>query len=134
MERALEQSPIEKVLRASILREKPVAITLENRKVYIGYVVAGPDPTQEIKAIQILPLASGFRDKDDLQLALTTDYAAIYTAESDRLATRDFVIVLPIARVMSLSIFDMAAYARFQRQARPRQQDGGKSEKSSKLG
>ena len=139
LEEALAQNPIEDLLYWSVVDEKPVAITMDNRKVYIGYIVETPDPEKEMKAISILPLASGYRTKESSKLQITTDYESVYRSDAGNetadkidesgiedskdedagegeIDPNDFVVVLPVNRVHSLNLFDFTAYAKFQSQ------------------
>ena len=47
---------------------------MDSRKRYVGYILETSDPERETKAIRLLPLASGYREKDTLELVPTTDY------------------------------------------------------------
>ncbi len=138
LEQALDDSPVEALLQRSVVKESPVAITMDNRKVYIGYVVATADPEKERKAIRLLPIASGYRDKDTLDLVLTTSYDPLYEEEKpgegledaesaahDEAAERgpskasynsneDRILILPASRVHSLNMFDFVAFEKFQ--------------------
>jgi hypothetical protein len=139
LEKALADNPIEGLLYWSVVNEKPVAVTMDNRKVYIGYIVETPDPEKETKAISILPLASGYRTKESSKLVITTDYESVYRqAEDDQVDASadgeiveedledeieegepdpdDFVVILPVNRVHSLNLFDFTVYAKFQEQ------------------
>jgi hypothetical protein len=52
-----------------------VSVTLSNRKVYIGYVLRAPNLRPEDQFVGLLPVVSGYRDKDTLRLIVTTNYA-----------------------------------------------------------
>ena len=71
----------------------------------------------ETKALRILPLISGYRDKDNGRIYLTTDYKSVYQASAaigqTKVDPNNFVVVLPISKVQSLNLFDFEAYALF---------------------
>lgn len=137
-ERALSTSPMDAMLQKSIRAEMPVAVTMDSRKVYVGYVLETPDPERETKAIRLLPLASGYRKQETLELKLTTDYDWIFKQalapddsqdgdtefasdpqddrhDSDPIHDpSDFEIVLPMNRVHSINLFDAVAFGKFQ--------------------
>jgi hypothetical protein len=98
---------------------KLVSVVLNSRKVYIGFVTASFDPVNERDYIQLLPLQSGYRDKETLQLKITTDYSTVYDriVEQDenftRIQTSDFIVVLPVSEITSINLFDQEAYRLF---------------------
>lgn len=140
---ALDDSPVEALLQRSVVKESPVAITMDNRKVYIGYVLATADPEKERKAIRLLPIASGYRDKDTLDLVLTISYDPLYEDDSPEKgpedaesaahdeaaesglskdsynANEDRVLILPASRVHSLNMFDFVAFEKFKARSEP---------------
>ncbi len=100
-----------RLLHAASAQERPVAITLDNRKVYIGTVAAAPNLESHDTFLSITPFFSGYRDKDDLALALTVDYLKVY--ESEHLKPEDFNITIPLASVRMASFFDQTVYPAF---------------------
>lgn len=72
------QSPIEKLLFDSAYSKKTIMLTMSDRKVYIGNVIQDDDLfnrfAKKIDEFDFLPLKSGFRDKDSLEVTITTNY------------------------------------------------------------
>ena len=129
--------------------ERPLMLTMDNRKVYVGYVVRTPPLNPHNPHIGLLPILSGYRTEDTLELCITTNYLPAYerlgffesqpaeeTAESGPATTNaagvaeshlpgtdegDFVITLPLNAIVAGTFFDLAIYDRFFRQAEPDQ-------------
>lgn len=65
------------VWRALVLA-KLIMVTLKSGKVYIGSVSASLDPTENAQWLKIIPIASGFRDKESHSYIPTTDYRSLF--------------------------------------------------------
>lgn len=121
-ERAIEYEALERVLLDSLVQDIPVRITLLDRKVYVGFVLSAPDPTVPRRWLRLLPLVSGYRDRDDLRYTFTTFYEPVYeefvgaTVDTEAADPR-FQIALPADRIASIGLFDFETYEHFQQQA-----------------
>jgi len=105
---------IERVLSFAYRKGLTVAITLVNKKTYIGYSLeTGQDGVSETQWIQLHPLASGYRD-DLGQLNLTTAYKPVYTelssGDQEGLGPADFKVMLPIDKILTVQHFDLDTY------------------------
>lgn len=93
-----------------------VQITLKNDKVYIGWMKALPIPSHS-SFVSILPVYSGYRDKDRKTLDLTTQYLDVYASyvqEGTFLDIRDITtLVIKIDEVVTATKFDDEMYQRF---------------------
>ena len=99
------------LLHEAIEKEHPVAVTLDNRKVYIGLVTAAPNLAPHDTHMAVAPFFSGYRDKDTLELTLTVDYLSVYEANSfDR---DDFRVVIATEDIKMATLFDHTAYPKF---------------------
>jgi hypothetical protein len=96
------------LLHEAINEAKMVSITLESRKWYAGYVAEAPNLRPSEIYFNLLPILSGYRDKDTLQAKRKLAYDELYNRENVNPA--DFVITLPIASVRSASFFDPDVY------------------------
>lgn len=111
----LEDSPLDNLLfKLSLQKDKHIMLTMDDRKVYVGKVISLGEPSETSgmdQDISIMPLMSGYRDKDKLTIKFTTHYedagAPIY------LSLRQDAIV-------SATEFDFSAYGRWN----PPHQDG----------
>ncbi len=100
-----------RLLHSAAENEHPVAITLDNKKVYIGLVAAAPNLAPHDTHLAITPFFSGYRDKDTLELTLTVDYLKVY--EANTLNPDDFRVVIATENVRMASLFDHTAYPNF---------------------
>ncbi len=100
-----------KLVNAAAENEQTVSITLDNRKVYIGFILDAPNLSSSDSHLAVLPLLSGYRDSDTLELRFTTNYvrAAVET-ETD---LSSFQVTVPTAAIKVVSFFDERAYPHF---------------------
>lgn len=74
----LDDSPIDSILfKLSFDKTKHIMLSMADRKVYVGSVIRMGEPTETNgmdQDITIMPLMSGFRDKDDLKVTFDTHY------------------------------------------------------------
>jgi hypothetical protein len=100
-----------RLLHFAVREEKPVALTLKNKKVYIGFVTRTPNLNPQEQYVSVLPLASGYRDAATLQLKLTADYASVY--KTKKVKASDFAVTIPLSSIDTASFFNPAAYPLF---------------------
>src|SRR6266566_2153789 len=118
---AVQDNDFERLIYTSVEKQSSLALTIENHKVYVGYVSKTMDPTQQRKTLGLIPVMSGYRH-DDGKIEFTTYYEDIY-AEIERgedghlahLSREDFEVVLPIDKILSANMFDIIAYEEFGR-------------------
>jgi len=119
-DRAIRSNEFEMLIAAAARRVIPIAVTMENNKVYVGLLSETPPPSQQRKSLTILPLMSGFRRADTSEIKFTTYYNLIYKKLdkiSPNLTIDDFSIVLPIDKIQSVNMFDVVVYEEFQKQS-----------------
>lgn len=100
--------PLRILLRKSFVRKSLCMFTLNDRKVYVGVVssICEPNESEGIDhAFSLVPLCSGFRDKDTLEIILGTHYLNGAEATS---------IILLQENVVSAVPFDADAWAAVQ--------------------
>lgn len=119
--RAIKNDEFEFLIADAARRVIPVSVTMENNKVYVGFINDTPDPRQQHKFLAVLPLMSGFRDGVTGQVTFTTYYNRIYRRLSNlptaaNINVGDFRIALPLDKVQSLNMFDVAVYEEFKMQ------------------
>ncbi|GKW43281.1 hypothetical protein PEC301879_31390 [Pectobacterium carotovorum subsp. carotovorum] len=86
----------------SATKRKNVLITLKSRKVYVGRVKTISEPNEidsPSQEISIIPLMSGYREKDTLRIFFINDY--------DGLDSVDTGIVIPTTEICHASWFNM---------------------------
>ena len=92
---------IELLLIESMEGAELVEFSLKNRKVYIGFVLNYGSETKDGEFdVELLPLISGYRHIDTLDLIVTTSY--------DSTMAKGFSIIIPMAEIVSARLFDPA--------------------------
>ena len=116
---------IELVISESLDRQKPVELSLKNGKSYIGFALGRKIAAFGESDIALIPMRSGYRDKDTHDLVLTTDYISAIRKCLDEeliipdLRYEDFRIVIPMSEIRSVRIFHPEVYERFQQVKEP---------------
>ena len=95
-----------------MLEARLLFVALENRKVYVGWAAFLPMPETRRDGTNehfgLLPVRSGYLDDKTLHPNFTSQYGRIYARilspepdpETEDLDTTDFVILLPLDKVM----------------------------------
>jgi len=131
---AIKKDALEAFLLDAADRDVSIAITMDDRKVYVGYVVSAFDPAIGRKCIFLLPLISGYRDPQTHKVSFTTFYTDLYGDDSaskttplptplEHLTAEDFITVLPVDRIASYRLFDASAYREFQKNKAPQAEE-----------
>lgn len=108
MESDKRADALTRLLHVAERKRRLVSVTLDSRKRYVGFVAETPNLNPEEKYFRILPILSGFRDKDTLETVRTVFYDEVTQAAN----SSDFVITLPIADVKTANLFDPDSYER----------------------
>jgi hypothetical protein len=115
---ALKENEFEYMLVTAMTTEFMVMITMEDSKIYVGWVYQVSDPAKaERKYFSIIPVMTGFRN-ERREVEFTTYYNELYQLTNDALAHLDinhFAVVLPVHRLVSCRLFDADAYSRFEK-------------------
>jgi hypothetical protein len=83
-----------------------ISVTLESRKWYVGFVAEAPNLNPEEKYFRLLPMMSGYRNKDTLETFRTVFYQDVLEAVD----SSDFVITMAIVDVKTANFFDPDVY------------------------
>ena len=100
-----------------------IQLTLSDGKFYVGKVDSiAANPLAPNSFIQILPYASGYRNKDTKELSFTSFYDTVYNEMVKEPgftedALDQFKKVLPFSAIFSANRFDPEMYVKFQREA-----------------
>lgn len=96
--------------------DKLLMITTKSNKVYIGYITELSEPLGEIY-LTILPNFSGYRNKENLKIEITTKYTDVIKkyVEDNNAAEIDkkLGITIPVNEVLIISKFDNDIFGRF---------------------
>jgi hypothetical protein len=99
------------LLFSSMAKKALVMVTMDTGSVYIGYVLDHPNLERgETKSIILLPMRSGYRDKNDLTTKFTNNYLFIYRDLLKNMPANEilskFGLVLPYAGIKSARLYD----------------------------
>ena len=107
---------IELLIAESIEDQKLVEISLRGGKSYIGLAVESGIGQYGETDVSLIPVASGYRDRDTKELRITTNYAPVIQQallQSSEIAVEDFQIVIPISEIISARVFIPEVYSLF---------------------
>lgn len=97
-----------KLLHDAQRSEDLISVTLDSRKWYVGLVAGSPNLSPDEAYFQLLPVFSGYRDKDNLETKRTVNYKEwLQNSDSNH---EDFVITIPIRDVKIANRFDPELY------------------------
>ena len=114
--KAISKNDVDSLCYEAATDFKPISITLDTRKVYIGLVYDSLEPEKE-GYLTILPLYSGYRDKDNLEFNLDKKYRSVYLlidqleedltekeSEEKLAELSDYRVVIPKERIVTINI------------------------------
>lgn len=100
--------------------DKLLMLTTKGNKVYVGYINKLSEPIGE-SYLTIIPNFSGFRNKDNLKLEITTTYTDViekYVLENRESEIGNKLgVVLPVSEILFVSRFDSEIFGRFNENA-----------------
>lgn len=102
--KVLSDNPMDKLFFESSLHSRPLLLSLDSGKVYIGTINSLGELNESDgmdQDISLIPIMSGYRKKDTLEVNFTTYYEAIDT---------DLNIVIRQDQILSASWFDFDVY------------------------
>lgn len=113
---AWQQNDMELIVAYAAREAKPIAITLETRKVYVGVVSDTIEPSDYDSYLSILPMYSGFRDESELGFKLNHRYERVINdfledTEGFVESSLDYVIAIPLSRIVTLHVFNYSMYS-----------------------
>jgi hypothetical protein len=121
---AVNGRDFERLVLRSLTKAIPLIITMNDKKVYVGWAVASPDPSVERMHLRILPLISGYREATTHEVIFTTFYDDIIEQigndSNDKLSYAeldDIEIVIPIGSIVSAHLYDLAIGEHFAEKA-----------------
>lgn len=115
LDRAIESfgEPLHGLFRWAVKRDKPVMISLRDRKVYVGMIAEVNESGPDQQFLALLPVFSAYRDSETLKVCFSTPYPAPsdVSGELDFQAD-DLMIVVPLSQVQSAHLFDKEVWDR----------------------
>ena len=103
---------VELLIRESMQARRLVELSLRSGKSYIGFAQESGIAKSGESDISVIPMASGYRSIDTLELKITTHYAPMI--EGSELDYTDFRVVIPKSEIVSIRLFDPELYRGFQ--------------------
>ena len=103
---------------------KMIMLTLKSRKIYIGFAMLMP--TKDVPEwLELMPVASGFRNSQDKRMELTTSYFDLEENSGELFASRvlkqeeykcleDLKMILPVNEIVSFQRFHLNVYKQVQ--------------------
>lgn len=107
----VSHSPLMLSLVEAFATKSEVMISMDDRKVYVGYIQSVGKPTEVVgvdQEVEFLPSVSGYRDKDTLKVNYTTEYPTDTKIEP---------IYFKQANMVSVSLFSPEIRAAFEEAA-----------------
>ena len=101
------------IIDQAMLAGRFVELSLANRKSYVGSPVQGTFGHRDDGDVALIPIASGYRDKDSRKLVITTNYAPAIKDQLSGLALDDLKVAFPMRDIVSARLFDQKLYASF---------------------
>jgi hypothetical protein len=95
-----------------------VCLSMADGKVYLGVVTRPPNLRPDEKSLSLLPVASGYRDKDDRRIHWNVRYPVDQYGKA--LDPDEFIVVLPLADIKNARLFDEQYGELFSPEAAPR--------------
>jgi hypothetical protein len=90
---------------------RPLSITLDSRKWYVGYAAESPNLNPQELYFRILPILSGYRQKDSLEVVQTVSYKELI--EDPAINANDLVITIPLRDIKTANLFDESIFASY---------------------
>ena len=101
----------------SLEKQHSVEFSLTNGKCYVGYVIKSQLSRHPDSDIALIPIASGYRNKETRELLLTTNYIPVIREfTKSRKIPDDFRIVIRMSEITSVRFFDFDVYDEFKNQ------------------
>ena len=119
---------IELLVSDSIDQGKLVEVSLRSGKSYIGFALRSTVTSHPDTQISILPMSSGYRDKDTQELMITTHYAPVVWRHIENLQDSEAAefnpidelrVIIPRSEIILARPFDPDLQDRFQEEANP---------------
>ena len=97
-----------KLLHQAERGHRLVSLTMATLKWYVGFVAESPNLAPQEEYFRILPIISGYRDKDTLRTHRTVFYEDVLADPS--VDSNDFVLTLPLKDIKMAGLFDENVY------------------------
>lgn len=100
-----------KLLFSSTEYGLPILFTMSDRKVYVGYPMELK--SEKFNDQRILPVVSGYREKDSLRFIPVTPYQSVIENELEDADYEKFSVTLPIREIVHAHLIDLKLFDLF---------------------
>lgn len=115
---------LEQLFRDSVLKAQLVQLTLKNEKVYLGVIDKIPEP-KKTNYVSLIPIYSGYRNKDTKEMVITTSYEIINLLIREKALTprlNKMLVVIKQDEILIAQPHDPEIYASFKMAQQQQQQ------------
>ena len=108
---------IELLIAESFDDQRAVEITMRTGKSYVGLATEIPIALEGAADVSLVPMVSGYRDKETQELQLTQNYAPLLVeaiAGQSEVNYEDFRVVISFQEIVSARLFERTVWERFQ--------------------
>ncbi|MEB7598085.1 hypothetical protein [Raoultella terrigena] len=108
------EGSMDSVFFDSLIDRKSILISMSNKKVYVGIINALGEPNEKDgpnQQISILPIMSGYREKDTLNVCFTNDY--------NNVKDYDTSVIIPVSQITQVSWFTMEVHDQVNNNCKP---------------
>jgi len=112
--RELDGKGLERFVSEKISHREMILITLENKKVYVGWPLEVPDDETK-QWLRFAPEWSGYRDDESATIRIETDYSRVF--DQSRLEKNHMLI--QVEKIVTLQPFDIEAFQQFNLEESP---------------
>lgn len=97
---------LHQLLLKAALQKTPALVTLQNRKVYVGYIAELPNLKPENQYIWLLPVLSGHRDDKSLEVGFDLVYPDPKGLPQEaKITEKDMLLTIPLSEVRSVTLY-----------------------------
>ncbi|MBE02073.1 hypothetical protein [uncultured Marinobacter sp.] len=112
---AWQDDDIELICAYAAEEMKPISVTLDTNKVYVGMVADTLEPSDTNSYLSILPIYSGYRNKDNMSYILNHKYETLINGllnndEDIVNAKLDYIVAIPLERIVTIHVFNEELY------------------------
>lgn len=107
-----ERKILDRFIFQSLENKDLIQVTLSSRKCYVGLISKIQEPNEESTGhqhISLIPILSGYRDKDKLSLIFSNEYPKIPSRD---VINYNDIVIIPTIEIVSISGFDLQIYTK----------------------
>ena len=102
------------IIDQAMLEGHFVELSLSSGKSYVGAPIQGTFGHRDGGDVALIPIVSGYRDKDSRDLVMTTNYATALKSRLSDLELDNLKVAFPMRDIVSARLFDQELFEVFQ--------------------